>query len=134
VTGLDLAPRPRDLPPRISWKQGDLLEELRSCEGDTLVGVMILHHFSDESLHKIGKMAERYRSLCFCEPWRARFPHLLGVLMRPFCGSVTRHDLPASIDAGFVPGELPRLLALKTWHIEEFVDWRGSLRLMAWKE
>jgi hypothetical protein len=134
VTGLDFAPRPRDLPETICWRQGDLLDELRSCEGDTLLGVMILHHLSDESLHKIGEMADGYRILCFCEPWRARFPHLLGALIRPFCGTVTRHDLPASIAAGFVLGELCGLLGLRSWHIQELIDWRGSLRFVAWKE
>jgi hypothetical protein len=54
--------------------------------------------------------------------------------MRPFCGKVTRHDLHVSIDAGFVSGELSRLLGLESWHVEESVDWRGSLRLLAWKE
>jgi hypothetical protein len=95
---------------------------------------MILHHFADETLARIGEMAGEYNVLCFCEPWRSRFPHFLGALMRPICGTVTRHDLPASIDAGFVRGELPELLRLRGWKIQESVDWRGSLRLMAWKE
>ena len=134
VTGLDLAPRPAGLPKPISWRQGDLFEELPSCAGEALVGVLILHHFPDESLIRIGRMLRNYRVVCFCEPWRVRFPHFLGALMRPFCGNVTRHDLHVSIDAGFVSGELPRLLDLESWHVEESVDWRGSLRLVAWKE
>jgi hypothetical protein len=134
ITGLDLVPRPDGLPDVIFWRQGDLLDRLPDCEGDGLFGVMILHHFPDEKVARIGQMAGDYRMLCFCEPWRARFPHLLGLLMRPFCGAVTRHDLHASIDAGFVPGELPGLLGLRCWKIEESVDWRGSLRLVAWKE
>jgi len=134
VTGLDFAPRPRELPKGISWRQGDLFDELWDCGGEALVGVMILHHFPDESVVKIGRMLGDYRIVCFCEPWRSRFPHLLGALMRPFCGKVTRHDLPASISAGFILGELPLLLGLELWHVEESVDWRGSLRLLAWKE
>ena len=133
VTGLDLAPRPPNLPEAISWRQGDLLESLPHCEGECIYGTMILHHFRDNQLAQIGETAMRYRALCFCEPWRARFPHLLGLLLRPLCGSVTRHDLPASINAGFVAGELPRALGLKNWKIRESIDWRGSLRLIAWK-
>jgi hypothetical protein len=95
---------------------------------------MILHHFSDESLIRFGRMLQDYQIVCFCEPWRVPFPHFLGALMRPFCGKVTRHDLHVSIDAGFVSGELPRLLGLESWHVEESVDWRGSLRLLGWKE
>ena len=134
VTGLDLAPRPAELPGTIFWRQGNLLEELPSCAGEALVGTLILHHFPNESLFRIGRMLREYRVVCFCEPWRARFPHFLGALVRPFCGKVTRHDLPASIDAGFVSGELPRLLDLESWRVQESVDWRGSLRLLAWKE
>jgi SAM-dependent methyltransferase len=133
VTGLDFAPRPGGLPEAISWRQGDLFDELPACTGEVLLGVMILHHFSDESLSRLGQMLRDYGVVCFCEPWRTRFPHFLGLLVRPFCGKVARHDLPASIDAGFVSGELPRLLGLKGWHLEESVDWRGSLRLLAWK-
>jgi hypothetical protein len=134
ITGLDLAARPPNLPADISWRQGDLVDKLPDCEGNCLCGVMILHHFRDEQLATIGQIASRYRMLCFCEPWRARFPYFLGALMRPFCGNVTRHDLPASIDAGFVPGELPRALGLRNCKIVESIDWRGSLRLIAWKE
>lgn len=134
LTGLDLAPRPYALPKSISWRQGDLLDSLRGCHGEGLFGVMILHHLADETLTRIGEIADDYKVLCFCEPWRSRFPHFLGALMRPICGTVTRHDLSASIDAGFVRGELPGLLSLRGWKIEESVDWRGSLRLVAWKE
>ena len=134
VTGLDLAPRPRDLPEGIAWRQGDLLDNLPNCEGECVFGTMILHHFRDDQLASIAGSASRYRALCFCEPWRARFPHLLGLLIRPLCGSVTRHDLPASINAGFVRGEIPRTLGLKNWKIRESIDWRGSLRLVAWKD
>jgi hypothetical protein len=134
ITGLDLAPRPQGLPSRIAWWQGDLFDRLPHCAGEGLLGVMVLHHFTDEQLGRIGKLAGDYRLLCFCEPWRAPFPHLLGKMMRPICGAVTRHDLPVSIDAGFVAGELPGLLELRSWKIQESVDWRGSLRLVAWKE
>ena len=133
VTGLDLAPRPHDLPKGIAWRQGDLLDNLPDCEGECVFGTMILHHFRDDQLADIGGSASRYRAICFCEPWRARFPHLLGLLIRPLCGSVARQDLPASIDAGFVRDELPRALGLKNWKIQESIDWRGSLRLVAWK-
>ncbi|HEY5705103.1 MAG TPA: class I SAM-dependent methyltransferase [Terrimicrobiaceae bacterium] len=134
VTGLDLAPRPPELPRAISWGQGDLFDKLPSCLGDVLVGALILHHFSDERLIRIGRMLQDYRVVCFCEPWRARLPHFFGAVLQPFCGKVTRHDLHVSIDAGFVCGEMPRLLGLENWHVEEFLDWRGSVRLLAWKE
>ena len=134
VTGLDLAPRPSTLPEAVSWRQGDLFRQLPNCAGEVLVGVMVLHHFSDERLFKLAQMLKDFKIVCFCETWRLRFPHLLGALLWPFCGAVTRHDLHASIDAGFLPGELPRLLGLENWHVQESMDWRGSLRLLACRE
>jgi hypothetical protein len=134
VTGLDFAPRPHDLPEAISWRQGDLFEQLPNSVGDALIAVMILHHFANEQLIQLGGMLHGFQVLCLCETWRVRFPHLLGGLLRPFNGAVARHDLHASINAGFIKGELPRLLGLSNWHVEESVDWRGSLRLLAWRE
>jgi SAM-dependent methyltransferase len=133
VTGFDLSSRPPRLPGSIFWKQGNLFEHLPNSVGEVLLGVMILHHFPTETLMELGRMLSKCRVLCFCEPWRVRFAHFLGLLMRPWCGEVTRHDLPVSIDAGFVSGELRRLLGLERWHVEESVDWRGSLRLLAWR-
>ena len=48
-------------------------------------------------------------------------------------GEVTRHDMPASIRAGFRQGELPVLLGLNSedWTISESSHWRGALRLIA---
>jgi hypothetical protein len=46
---------------------------------------------------------------------------------------VTRHDMPASIRAGFRKGELAALLGLdrSAWIIEETETLRGSLRFSA---
>jgi hypothetical protein len=134
ITGLDLAPRPPGLPEAIFWRQGDLFEQLPNCIGDTLIAVMILHHFSDERLTALGRMLQGFKIVCLCETWRVHFPHFLGAFIRPFCGKVTRHDLHVSIDAGFLLGELPSLLSLSHWQVKESVDWRGSLRVLAWRE
>jgi hypothetical protein len=134
ITGLDLAPRPRDLPEAISWRQGDLFEQLPNCVGEALIAVMVLHHFPNERLMQLGRMLNDFQIVCLCETWRIRYPHFLGALLRPCYGTVAQHDLHISIDAGFVSGELPRLLGLLNWHVYESVDWRGSLRLLAWKE
>jgi hypothetical protein len=132
VVGLDLLPRPVDLPATISWRQGNLFEEFPGA--DTVVGCMIIHHFSDEKLHTLGRLLQTSRAIYFCEPHRAALPHFWARCMFPFVGEVTRHDMPASIDAGFIPGELPSLLSLKDWRVEETTDIRGTIRLRAWKE
>lgn len=129
LTGLDLAPRPAHLPPSVTWKQGDLFQGLA---GDVAVGVMIVHHFSDERLKDLGQLLQKFRAICLCEPWRHPIARLWGRGLLPFVGSVTKHDMMVSIDAGFVPGELPHLLGLDDWCIRETIDWRGSYRLVAW--
>ena len=65
VTGLDLAPRPAELPRAIFWRQGDLFEELPGCAGEALVGTLILHHFPNESLIRIGRMLRDTGSCAF---------------------------------------------------------------------
>jgi hypothetical protein len=54
-------------------------------------------------------------------------------MLLPLAGEVTRHDMPASIRAGFLKGELPSLLGLDParWNVKEYESGRGSLRLIA---
>lgn len=130
LAGLDLVPRPPDLPPVVAWRQGDLFQSL---SGDVAVGVMIVHHFSDERLKDLGGLLQNFRVLCLCEPWRHTLARLWGRCLLPLVGSVTRHDMLVSIEAGFARGELPRLLGLSGWHLQETIDWRGSYRLVAWR-
>ncbi|CAN5649023.1 hypothetical protein BH09VER1_BH09VER1_16770 [soil metagenome] len=130
LTGLDLVPRPRDLPQAVAWGQGDLFQTL---SGDVAVGVMIVHHFSEERLRELGGLLKKFRAVCFCEPWRHPLARVWGRCLLPFVGSVTRHDMMVSIDAGFVMGELPRLLGISEWHLKETIDWRGAYRLVAWQ-
>lgn len=133
ITALDLVPRPPGLPDRVTWRQGDLFQALPALDCDTVVGSMILHHFSPEALATLGGSLKA-RRLCLCEPWRSGLSHFWARLFRPFVGGVTRHDMPVSIDAGFVRGELPVLLGLAGWKVKESVHWKGVLRLHAWKE
>jgi len=127
ISALDLAPRPAGLADAIEWQQGDLFQQLPSIPGNVLVGVMIAHHFSPAQLCALGRLAANFDLVCFCEPWRSPWSRALGRLLLPAVGAVTRHDMLASIDAGFVPGELSRLLE-HSGSSEEYVDFRGSLR------
>lgn len=133
VTGLDLAPAPAGVK---NWRQGDLFQTLTASPCDTVIGAMIVHHFPDDKLAGLGRAIEASgaRRLLLCEPWRSGLSHAWGRLLLPFVGRVTRHDMPVSIDAGFIPGELPRLLDLPGWRFHEAIHWKGALRLEAWKE
>jgi 2-polyprenyl-3-methyl-5-hydroxy-6-metoxy-1,4-benzoquinol methylase len=132
LAGIDLAPEPEGVA-GVTWRQGDLFQILGQCSCDILVGVMIVHHFRDEQLRELGRVLSSCRMVVLCEPWRAFLPQIWGGLMWPIVGEVTQHDLPVSVRAGFRPGELTRLLYLEDWKIEESVDWRGSIRMVAWR-
>ena len=133
ITGLDLIPRPANFPSGIQWLSGDFFQTLPKIDADACVGSLILHHFSDEALRDLGARLQSFRTLAFCEPLRSRLPLLLSKLSCPFMSEVTRHDMPASIRAGFRPGELSTLLGLnsKKWSVRESSHWRGALRLVA---
>lgn len=133
VTGLDYRDRPACLPSLIAWIEGDFLETLEDSAGDACVGNLILHHFDSEGLRILGSRLRRFSLLVFCEPLRKRLPMTLARMALPFAGEVTRHDMPASIRAGFHRGELPSLLGLDPtlWNVEEKESGRGSLRLIA---
>lgn len=132
VTAMDLAPAPPELPPNVVWRQGDLFSSSIQPEGGILIANLFLHHFEGDALRALGKLTDRFQSFIFCEPLRARIPHLLGGLAHPFINRVTRHDMHVSIDAGFKTKELPSLMGLseKRWVIEEHSTWRGALHVL----
>jgi hypothetical protein len=133
ILALDLAERPKNLTERVTWVRGDFFETLRTARGDICAGSLILHHFSESALKELGGSLRNFRALIFSEPLRSRLALRLAGLATPLASEVTRHDMPASIRAGFLPGELPCGLGLDptqwTWH--ESSTLRGALRLVA---
>lgn len=136
VTGLDLAAPAVPLGAGVHWKTGDFFQSLPSLAGGIVVGSLILHHFERMALRDLGAMLGRFRVLLFSEPLRHPVPLLLSRFASPFVGEVTRHDMPASIRAGFRPGELGRLLGLNPthWNISESSLLTGVLRFKAWRD
>lgn len=140
ATGCDLAPRPADLPTEAGWLQGDFLSGDILSGGGTpgggiLVANLVLHHFSEEALRQVGGLADRFACLVAVEPHRSRRALALAGLLAPAMGRVTRHDMPASIRAGFVPGEMGRLLGLSPdWSVTERTIFRGAVRLVATRQ
>jgi hypothetical protein len=133
LRGLDLMPRPRNLPESIGWEQGSFLEVAESLQAEVVISSLVLHHFADDELAQLGRRLSKVRVLLVVEPWRHPFPLSLSRLAFPLAGVVTRHDMPVSIRAGFRSGELPRLLGLdlRQWKVTEKCVWRGSLRMLA---
>ena len=135
VTGLDLVPRPQGLPQRVGWESGDFFQTLDAVRPEVVIASLVLHHFSDEALRELGRWIRQARVVVFSEPWRDPVPLRLSALAMPFVGQVTRHDMPASIRAGFREGELPHLLGLNVgqWRVVESCRWQGALRVLGWR-
>lgn len=132
VTGLDFQERPEGV--EVSWRAGDLFENLPEVEGETVVANLILHHFNDQQLAELGQLLKKRRRIIVVEPWRSRLSLCEGALLWPLINRVTRHDMMVSIRAGFRKGELPRLLDLgNEWEWREEVSLLGGLRVLAWR-
>lgn len=133
VTGLDLQSRPASLPESAAWVRGDFFAAPTLREADVVVGSLILHHFQEEDLRRLGVAFSRAHTLIFSEPWRDQGVLLRAALALPFVGKVTQHDMPASIRAGFRPGEMAAALGLQTseWKIAESSHWQGVIRMIA---
>lgn len=133
VSACDLAPRPAGLSPRVEWRQADVLVEAPVSKGGILVANLFLHHFEADALGLLGAQCRGFDTLVFCEPDRSRLALALSWGLWPCIGRVTRHDMPASIRAGFSAGELPALLKLSDagWQVEESSTWCGARRIIA---
>jgi SAM-dependent methyltransferase len=133
ITGLDLIPKPQNLSDEIHWVAGDFLKTLDTMRGGVCVGSLVLHHFSDNVLRELSRLLARFSFLVFAEPLRSPATLAASALVAPLVGEVTRHDMPASIRAGFLPGELALTLALDPtlWTIREATTFLGSLRFIA---
>lgn len=132
VAAHDLAPRPVELDPQVTWHRGDLFRMPAPPDGGVLIANLFLHHFEKDQLETLGRWAGNFEVMIFSEPDRARLPHLLGNLMHPWINRVTRHDMHVSITAGFIAGEIPRFLGLDParWQVRESSTWRGARRVV----
>ena len=100
----------------------DWLEKADMEKGTVIMANLFLHHFADEALRELFQLAAGKAQLFAAgEPRRAALPlaasRLVGLLG---CNSVTRHDAPASVRAGFVGNELSGLWPRQAgWRFQE---------------
>jgi hypothetical protein len=135
ATGYDLAPRPARLPAAVTWRQGDFRQWAGEIRGGVMVANLFLHHLSDDELARLGSLADRFRVLLFTEPHRSEEALWMADRILPLVGEATRHDMPASIRAGFLERELPEALGLgPDWRVREQPTWRGGNRVLAWRD
>jgi hypothetical protein len=131
----DLAPRPPGLSEEIVWDRRDVFEALAGASGGILAANLFLHHFEEPALARFRPLLGNFEAICINEPLRTARTLVDARIMLPFVGRATRHDMMVSIRAGFLPGELPALLGLDParWRIREECDWRGGLRVLAYR-
>ena len=133
INAYDLAPKPADLPKKANWHRGDILTQTPPEQGGVLIANLFLHHFTDEQLRIFTPWLQGFDTIVINEPLRAKLPQLLAKAANPFIHSITRHDMRVSIEAGFIPGEIPLLLGLKDmgFEFQETTTWSGSIRIIA---
>lgn len=136
VAAVERAPRPERWPAGAAWHAGDLTAFDRWADHPVVIGNLVLHHFDDAALRRLGRHLDAHARLIVAnEPHRCFAAH---ALFRAAClligaNAVTRHDGRASIDAGFRDGELPLALGLRPsrWRWCVHATFRGGYRLVA---
>lgn len=132
----DLAPRPQLWPVEAQWTRGDVLAQALP-DTEIVIANLFLHHFTTEQLRLLGsRLSPVTRLIIAAEPARHWIHSLSG---RLFCelaelNHVQRHDMQASIRAGFRGDELREALALDApWQIRVSSHPFGAYRFMAWR-
>lgn len=119
-TAVDLAPRPPAWPddPRFQWRREDIFESDALPAAQGIIACLVLHHFDDTALARLGARLTHARFLLAREPAR----HLLWMryLLYPLrLNRVTKHDMKVSMEAGFLGRESAEALGLRNpeWEI-----------------
>ena len=110
---IDLAPQPAAWPAGATWHQTDLWSEAGAAllrRAGILVANLVLHHFDDSGLRRLGSLLTDCQAVLACEPCRREAHVWQGRLLFPFLNKVTRHDMTVSIRAGFRGAELAEAL------------------------
>ena len=132
LTGVDLAHRPPDWPEGAQWLQRDVLSDPLP-EAEVVIANLFLHHFEADALQKLGRRLPQSCRVLLCSEPARRWLHLWQsklLLTLPISG-VTRHDMPASIHAGFLNDELPKFLGISDWKVRVSTTFFGAYRLEA---
>ena len=131
LKGVDLQPKPKSISSEIEWIQEDILNisnlPQNNSDPTAVICNLILHHFTDDQLSKLGKLSSKANHIIINEPSRRLIPLFLGYLAFPLLGKVTRHDMIISIRAGFRYRELLKFFPSKhCFMIKETL--RGGIR------
>ena len=132
LAGVDLAHAPTDWPQGAHWFQRDVLSDSLP-DAEIVVANLFLHHFEPPELERLGRRLPKSCRVLLCSEPARRWIHIWQsklLLTLPISG-VTRHDMPASIHAGFLGEELPRFLGISDWKVRVSTTFFGAYRLEA---
>lgn len=135
-TALDLAPPPAQWSSKARWVQRDLFAPSPLPDAHILLANLFLHHFQVSDLVRLqARVPPSCRLVLVSEPARRRLHLGQGRLLAALLGlgEVTRHDMQASIHAGFLKNELPEALFGKEWSWKVSTTLLGAYRLRAWR-
>jgi len=110
---LDLAPQPAAWPAGATWHQADVCSDAGAAllnRAGIVVANLVLHHFDDTALRRLGGLLTNCQVVLACEPCRRECHVWQGRLLFPILNRVTRHDMVVSIRAGFRGHELAAAL------------------------
>jgi len=110
---LDLVPQPAAWPAEATWHQADVWSDTGAAllsRAGVVVANLMLHHFDDTGLRRLGGLIMNCQVVLACEPCRRERHVWQGRLLFPFLNRVTRHDMVVSIRAGFRGRELAAAL------------------------
>lgn len=101
----------------LGWRAQPVVRDVRDwagsepAPGDIVVANLFLHHFSEPQLTwLLEAISTRARFFAAVEPRRGAWPLFCSRLLWIIgCNSVTRHDAPFSVQAGFTGNELSAL-------------------------
>jgi hypothetical protein len=132
VSALDFSPRPGPWPPESSWSRQSVFDP-GWPSADVVVANLFLHHFDASQLARIGERLRVSRLLLLSEPARRTIHLAQGALLAAVAGfgRVTRHDMMASIRAGFAGDDLIAALGLRGWQCDVSVTLLGAYRVVA---
>lgn len=133
LAGMDIAPRPARWPAAATWIQGDVRAN-DWPDAEIVVANLFLHHFEMPTLAQLGsRLPKGCRVLLASEPARRSLHLAQGRLLAilTLFGPVTRHDMLASIRAGFLRDELGQSLGISNWNCRSTDTVFGAHRLRA---
>lgn len=132
LIGMDTTPRPLAWPLHAEWVQGDVLREPLP-DAEVVVVNLLLHQFTDAQLATFARaLPPSCTTLIAVEPLRSRAALALGrvITWLTHASTVTRHDMVASLHAGFREEELPEALHMPGWTVQVTHTLRGGYHLL----